>query len=244
MKSANELVSFAESKLGTNYVYGMKGAVLTQAKYDLLKKTYGTDMVWDSDVSKVGTVCVDCSGLISWFTGKVRNSTSFKNTATKVLSISKISEAVPGCLVWRSGHIGVYAGNGYIIEARGSAYGVVKTRVSERDFTHVLWCADIDYSNTGNGVSDDNVSSSSEATPQPSTNVPAFPWVGTIANCTTVNVRTAPGTWNSILKGWPKLAAGNLVEVLAKENDRDGDMWYKVNIQGNIGYVYHKYVNR
>ena len=31
-KTANELVNFAKSKLGTNYVYGMKGAVLTDSK--------------------------------------------------------------------------------------------------------------------------------------------------------------------------------------------------------------------
>lgn len=145
MKSASELVSFALSKLGTNYVYGMKGAVLTQAKYDLLKKTYGTDMVWDSDASKVGTVCVDCSGLPSWFSGIIRNSANYKATATKVLPISQIEQAVPGCLVWRIGHIGVYIGNGEIVEARGSAYGVVRTKVSERDFSHVIWGCDFDY---------------------------------------------------------------------------------------------------
>ena len=32
-KTANELVNFAKSKLGTNYVYGMKGAVLTAVSY-------------------------------------------------------------------------------------------------------------------------------------------------------------------------------------------------------------------
>ena len=32
MKTANELVKFAQSKLGTPYVYGMKGAVLTEDK--------------------------------------------------------------------------------------------------------------------------------------------------------------------------------------------------------------------
>ncbi len=138
------LVAFAKAKLGTAYVYGMKGARLTEAKYLALKKQYG-NLVWDSDRSKIGKVCVDCSGLISWYTGKVINSTAFKNTATKILPISQIAKAVPGCAVWRKGHIGVYIGNGEIIEARGSAYGVVKTKVSARDFTHILWLRDIDY---------------------------------------------------------------------------------------------------
>lgn len=146
-KTASGLVSFAKKKLGTPYVYGAKGEKLTLEKYNTLKKMYGS-MVWDSDKKKVGKVCVDCSGLISWYTGKVINSTAFKNTATKVLPISEINRAVAGCAVWRSGHIGVYIGNGYIIEARGSRYGVVKTKVSQRDFTHILWLKDIDYSNS------------------------------------------------------------------------------------------------
>ena len=37
-----------------------------------------------------------------------------------------------GLVLWRKGHIGVYAGGGWAIEARGFAYGVVRTRVTER----------------------------------------------------------------------------------------------------------------
>lgn len=145
-KTASGLVSFVKDKLGTAYVYGAKGEVLTKAKYDMLKSMYGSSLVWQTDVLKVGQVCVDCSGLISWYTGTIRNSTAYKNTAAKVLTIDKIDRAVPGCAVWQQGHIGVYIGNGEIIEARGSAYGVVKTKVRERSFTHILWLKDIDYS--------------------------------------------------------------------------------------------------
>lgn len=145
-KTASGLVAFVKKKLGTPYVYGAKGEKLTLDKYNMLKKMYGS-MVWGSDKNKVGKVCVDCSGLISWYTGNVINSATFKSTAIKVLPISEIDRAVAGCAVWRSGHIGVYVGNGYIIEARGSRYGVVKTKVSQRDFTHILWLKDIDYTN-------------------------------------------------------------------------------------------------
>ena len=33
-----ELVAFARSKIGTPYVYGMKGAVMTLANYNYLKE--------------------------------------------------------------------------------------------------------------------------------------------------------------------------------------------------------------
>lgn len=46
---------------------------------------------------------------------------------------------VPGLLLYAPGHIGIYEGDGYAIEARGFAFGVVRTKVSERTWTH--WCA-------------------------------------------------------------------------------------------------------
>ena len=63
--TAQGLIECTKGKLGTEYVYGAKGEILTQAKYDQLKKAYGNN-VWDSDKSKIGKWCVDCSGLISW----------------------------------------------------------------------------------------------------------------------------------------------------------------------------------
>ena len=46
---ASYLVKFFQSKIGTNYVYGMRGSVMTKEKYYELKKQYGS-MVWDSDI--------------------------------------------------------------------------------------------------------------------------------------------------------------------------------------------------
>ena len=43
---------------------------------------------------------------------------------------------VPGVLLFCDGHVGVYIGGGYAIEARGFKYGVVKTKVSARSWTH------------------------------------------------------------------------------------------------------------
>jgi len=144
MKTNKGLIDFAASKLGTPYVYGMKGAVMTRAKYNWLKKTYGS-LVWDSDVKKVGKVCTDCSGLISWYTGKEKSSSMFKAEAKVVHPISTVENAPVGAAVWRKGHIGIYVGKGYAIEARGSAYGVVKTKIAKRDWTHWFLLNDITY---------------------------------------------------------------------------------------------------
>ena len=44
----------------------------------------------------------------------------------------------PGLAVWKPGHIGVYIGNGEVIEAMGTKYGVVKTQLQGRGWTHWL----------------------------------------------------------------------------------------------------------
>lgn len=148
-----ELVEFVKSKLGTPYVYGMKGAVMTLVKYNQLKTAYG-DYVWNSDVNKVGKVCCDCSGLISWATGVMRGSSQYKNLAQNVYAIGTIAGAPIGALVWQSGHIGIYIGmeNGvpYYIAEDGSAYGCRKNKLSNAKFTHWFLCTDITYTTTTN----------------------------------------------------------------------------------------------
>lgn len=42
---------------------------------------------------------------------------------------------VPGILLFKSGHVGVYVGDGWAVEAQGFNYGIVKTKVSKRPWT-------------------------------------------------------------------------------------------------------------
>lgn len=153
MKKADELVAFVKGKKGTPYVYGMKGTVMTTSAYEYLRRQY-PKQVKESDAAKIGEVCVDCSGLISWCTGLIRGSSQYKESATKVLTIDRIAEAVPGCALWKTGHIGVYIGNGKCIEARGSSFGTVETRVADRPWTHILWLRDIDYTDARTPATD------------------------------------------------------------------------------------------
>ena len=43
-----------------------------------------------------------------------------------------------GIALWKQGHIGVYIGNGYAVEAMGTKYGVVRTEVAGRGWQG--WC--------------------------------------------------------------------------------------------------------
>ena len=51
--------------------------------------------------------------------------------------ISTMPEVV-GLAVWKDGHIGVYIGGGYVIEAMSTKKGVVKTQVEGRGWEG--WC--------------------------------------------------------------------------------------------------------
>jgi hypothetical protein len=55
---------------------------------------------------------------------------------------------IPGVCVWRNGHIGVYIGNGQVIEAKGTKYGVVQTPLTgpgSNNWTHWLKHPQIEY---------------------------------------------------------------------------------------------------
>ncbi len=144
-KTAAGLVAFAKSKLGTPYIYGAKGTVMSLSRIRALRKQYGSNCVWTSDDSKAGKVCVDCSGLISWYTGTIRGSGQYKSTAVEVLPISQRTNDHIGWAVWMKGHIGIYLGNDQYIAADGSAYGVRIAKLSQNRFTHLLKLCDIDY---------------------------------------------------------------------------------------------------
>ena len=139
--TGQELVNFCRSKLGTPYVYGAKGEVMTTTLFDNLRKWY-PKYVPLSDRKKVGKVCVDCSGLISWATNKSLNSTGWKSEADEVHNIATLGEAPVGALVWMKGHIGVYTGKKdgvcHYIAADGSKYGVREVPINYNDFTHWL----------------------------------------------------------------------------------------------------------
>jgi hypothetical protein len=160
--TGRELVDFCRSKLGTAYVYGMKGEKMTEANFNYLHKLYGRNYVPYSDHAKIGKVCVDCSGLITWACGKPYNSAGWKSAADEKHPIATLGEAPVGALVWMPGHIGVYTGkkNGvcHYIAADGSKYGVREVPISQNDFSHWLLVRDVfDYEEDDEMVEKDKI---------------------------------------------------------------------------------------
>ena len=147
------LAQFAKSKIGTPYVYGAKGAdgVFTLNRLNTLAKAYPS-MFTQSYIEKakkyVGKVCTDCSGLQSWYTGKVLGSAQLYSTASERIPISEIDRVPVGATLWKSGHVGVYQGNGKVVEAKGINYGTIESNVSATAWKYALLFDYIDYNNT------------------------------------------------------------------------------------------------
>ncbi len=91
---------------------GGKADIICQAAISQL----GVPYVWGGSTANVG---LDCSGLTQWCYRQAgisigRVDTSQKNGATSVLPVS---EAIPGDILWRYGHVGIYMGGGAYIHA-------------------------------------------------------------------------------------------------------------------------------
>lgn len=147
-KTAAGLIQHCKDKLDTPYVYGAKGEVLTQAILDrLVRENPGTyTSTYKAKAAKyIGQRCTDCSGLISWYTGRIRGSYNYHDTAAERVSIDRLNESMIGWALWKPGHIGVYIGDGWCIEAKGINYGTIQSRVTATPWQQALKLCDIDY---------------------------------------------------------------------------------------------------
>lgn len=150
MKNMFDLVVHCYNKLGVHYLYAAKGEIATRNKiisWSDLYPSYYTSSRKNKALQYAGDIATDCSGLISWLTGIIRSSQGYYNTAVMKGTITSIPE-IPGLAVWRKGHIGIYIGNGSVIEAKGMDYGVVKTKLSTGTWTHWIKLKDIVYDYT------------------------------------------------------------------------------------------------
>lgn len=144
------LADFAKEKVGTPYFYGAKWNVLTE-DYMAKMHSYYPKVVTTSYMQKarskgqIGVKNVDCSGLIFGYRNKNLGSSQLYSTAKKRLPISEINDFAVGTVLWKSGHVGVYIGDGKCIEAKGINYGVVCTDVSSQAWKYGLTFEDMDY---------------------------------------------------------------------------------------------------
>lgn len=138
------------------YVWGTYGNVLTQSLFDYKLKQYPEGVGDYEDFIKdnwLGRRTADCIGLLKGYAwldtsdmtiGYAENGAPDYGADQMYQYVKESGEAgkdyggmatmpeIPGLMLWKDGHAGVYIGGGYAIEAMSTKYGVVKTEVDGR----------------------------------------------------------------------------------------------------------------
>lgn len=170
-KNAADLVAYAIHawESGWGYVWGTYGNILSESRLDAMVAQYPDGVGSYADFIRanwVGRRTTDCMGLIKgygWLDSDTLEIVYGTNGMPDVNADTCYAQAkvkgpmstmpdTPGLAVWHSGHIGVYIGNGEVVEAMGTKYGVVKTKLSERNWTAWLEVPYIQYEQQEDGT--------------------------------------------------------------------------------------------
>ncbi|MBR5514136.1 MAG: hypothetical protein IKV85_09175 [Ruminococcus sp.] len=162
-KNSTDLVIWARQAYenGWGYVYGTYGNILTGELLQDRASMFGEHVTGFEDFIRENWMrrrTADCVGLIKgygWYnpdSGEIVVGTNgmadvtangMFDAATVKGTIDTIPET-PGLAVWQDGHIGIYIGNGEVIEAMRTEQGVVKTTLTS-GWTHWLEISYISY---------------------------------------------------------------------------------------------------
>lgn len=158
MINNKQLVEYCNKAIGHPYWYGTFGQISSKTLYYNKRKQYPSQYQWELPKSQLNTRVFDCVGLIKaalWSNADFKKNPKYKPSEDvsangmyercKTKGLIKNIPEVAGVLVFKDGHVGVYIGNGYVIEAKGHKWGVVKTKLKDRPFTHWGYCPYIQY---------------------------------------------------------------------------------------------------
>lgn len=209
------------------YIWGQAGDVWTQSKQNAAtrEQTVKYGQQW------VGHHVADCSGLFSWAFKQLGgymyhgSDTMFRKYTTEngTLNGGKRTdgmELLPGTavFVWKEkdqkyGHVGLYIGGEWVIEAASTQSGVIKAKVSNKKWTHWGQLKDVDYNGGDEPV----------------------PEGYAIVTGKRVALRSAPTTQASVLT---RVDTGKKVKL----EDPPPSEWDYVSYQGKTGWMMKKFL--
>ena len=165
-KTAAGLVKHMKKCLqdGWGYVYGAIGQTCTERLLDQCAERYPANNLAGGAMRQAGEKWLkkkvaDCSGIVkaylmSEYTGgpityNAEVDTAVHYNAAKEKGPIGTMPDIPGVLVYMPGHVGVYVGDGEVIESAGTLYGVKKSTVEKSyisgPWTHWYKCPGITY---------------------------------------------------------------------------------------------------
>lgn len=222
-QNQNQKVNYMKSKYGD----GWKNSDAAKKDSSYTAALYGSR--W------IGHYVTDCSGLFYWAFKELggymyHGSNTMWNkycTSKGKLSSGKRTdgkELKPGTAVFvlKNGsdrsHVGLYIGNGTVIEASGTQTGVITTEITNKKWAEWGELKGVIYD---------------ESTTPSAPEEPTISIGSAIVNATKVALRSAPSTNASILT---RVDKGQRVQVLSNE-------WTRVSYQGKTGYMMTKFLD-
>lgn len=149
------------------YIWGTAGVKWTKEKQEALEKTTDSDRANGRKYGSkwIGHYVADCSGLFTW-AFKQLGGTMYHGSNTMYLKWCESKGQLKGgnradgrglkpgsaVFVWNGknySHVGLFIGDGRVIEAQGTIHGVVESKVSASKWTHWGELKGVDYSGTG-----------------------------------------------------------------------------------------------
>lgn len=162
MKNNAGLVLYAKAQVGLPYWYGTFGQTASPTLLNSKRKQYPSYYKSTDFNTQYNKRVHDCVGLIKGYLWSDTTTSTPKYNASQDVSAAGMYKnsttkgdmstfpAINGTLVYkksgnRISHVGIYCVDGYVYEAKGHKFGVVKTPYKQTDW--VLWslCPYIDY---------------------------------------------------------------------------------------------------
>lgn len=122
--------AIADRKVGMDCVGMIKGFFWTNGGQGVVEYLNGGE-TYSNKYQSNGCPDKSANGMLAWC----------KQQGCKWGKIADIPN-VSGILVFFNGHVGLYCGNGEVIEARGFNFGVVKTQLRDRPWKHWAYLPD------------------------------------------------------------------------------------------------------
>ncbi len=159
-KTNDGLVEYAVKQLGRPYWYGTFGNTASQSLLNYKIKQYPSHY-FSSRIPayrmQFGKRVHDCVGLVKGYLWSSSSDSepvyeAFQDVSADGMKAVCIDggnmASMPeqkGILVFQPGHMGIYIGSGYVIEAKSFSYGVVKTKLKNGGWTAWGRCPWIEY---------------------------------------------------------------------------------------------------
>ena len=164
-KTAAGLAAYAKAQIGKPYWWGTFGQTASAQLLAAKRAQYPSYYTAADFHAQFGQRVHDCCGLIKGYLWSDTPTSQPVYALTPDVAVRGLYEncsrqgdlasipEIPGVCVFQAdmGHVGVYVGNGWVVEAMGHAYGVVKTQLRARKWVYWGMPKWIDY---GSGAVD------------------------------------------------------------------------------------------